>query len=213
MPTRAPLSRNPSNSRHPLPTALRMLLLAAMLAASAAHADDYADVSRLMQAGQYPEALAKADQYIAGKPRDPQMRFFKGVIQTETGKTGDAIATFTKITEEYPELPEPYNNLAVIYAGQNQFDKARAALEMAVRTNPSYATAHENLGDVYAKLASQAYEKALQLDGRNTSVPPKLTLIRNLFSADTKGQKPAVAGAQKSSPAVARPAASGASPR
>jgi len=212
MPTRAPFS---SNLRHPLPAALRMLLLAATLSVSAAHADDYADVSRLMRAGQYPEALAKADQYIAGKPRDPQMRFFKGVIQTETGKTSDAIATFTKITEEYPELPEPYNNLAVLYAGQNQFDKARAALEMAIRTNPSYATAHENLGDVYAKLASQAYSKALQLDGRNTSVPPKLALIRTLLSADPKGQKPAAAGAQASSPTLARPAApaSGASPR
>lgn len=215
MPTRAPsFSSNSSNSRKPLPAALRVLLLAAMLSVSAAHADDYADVSRLMRAGQYPEALAKADQYIASKPRDPQMRFFKGVIQTETGKTSDAIATFTKITEEYPELPEPYNNLAVIYAGQNQFDKARAALEMAIRTNPSYATAHENLGDVYAKLASQAYDKALQLDRGNTSVPPKLALIRELFSAGTKNQKSAAAGAQTSGPMAVKPApAPVASPR
>jgi tetratricopeptide (TPR) repeat protein len=190
-----------------------MLVVAAALSVSAAHADDYADVSRLMRAGQYPEALAKVDQYLAGKPRDPQMRFFKGVIQTETGKTNDAIATFTKITEDYPELPEPYNNMAVLYAGQSQFDKARAALEMAIRTNPSYATAHENLGDVYARLASQAYSKALQLDGGNAAVPPKLALIRNLFSADAKAQpqaaaKPA-AGAQASGPvtAAAAPAA------
>ncbi len=215
MPTRAPsFSSNSSTSRRPLPAVLRVLLLAAMLSVSAAHADDYADVSRLMRAGQYPEALAKADQYIASKPRDPQMRFFKGVIQTETGKTSDAIATFTKITEEYPELPEPYNNLAVIYAGQNQFDKARAALEMAIRTNPSYATAHENLGDVYAKLASQAYDKALQLDRGNTSVPPKLALIRELFSAGTKNQKSAAAGAQTSGPMAVKPApAPVASPR
>jgi tetratricopeptide (TPR) repeat protein len=199
--------------RKPLSTALRLLVVAAALSMSAAHADDYADVSRLMRAGQYPEALAKVDQYLAGKPRDPQMRFFKGVIQTETGKTNDAIATFTKITEDYPELPEPYNNMAVLYAGQSQFDKARAALEMAIRTNPSYATAHENLGDVYARLASQAYSKALQLDGGNAAVPPKLALIRNLFSADAKAQpqaaaKPA-AGAQASGPvtAAAPPAA------
>lgn len=194
-------------SRKPLSAALRMLFLAATLSVSAAHADDYADVSRLMRAGQYAEALAKADQYLASKPRDPQMRFFKGVIQTETGKTGDAIATFTKITEDYPELPEPYNNMAVLYAGQNQFDKARAALEMAIRTNPSYATAHENLGDVYAKLASQAYSKALQLDSGNAGVQPKLALIRTLFSADTKGQqKPAATGAQPSAPVPATPA-------
>ena len=180
-------------TRKPLSAALRMLVVAAALSVSAAHADDYADVSRLMRAGQFPEALAKVDQYLATKPRDPQMRFFKGVIQTETGKANEAIATFTKITEDYPELPEPYNNMAVLYAGQSQFDKARAALEMAIRTNPSYATAHENLGDVYARLASQAYSKALQLDGGNAAVPPKLALIRNLFSADAKAQPQAVA--------------------
>ncbi|OGC01678.1 MAG: hypothetical protein A3G82_21995, partial [Burkholderiales bacterium RIFCSPLOWO2_12_FULL_67_210] len=133
-----------------------------------AQSDDYAEVNRLMRAGQFSEALTKADQHLANKPRDAQMRFLKGVIQTESGKPTDAIATFSKLTEDYPELPEPYNNLAVLYAGQSQFDKARAALEMAIRTNPSYATAHENLGDVYAKLASQAYSKALQLDSGNT---------------------------------------------
>ena len=185
----------------------RMLAVAAVLSASSAWADDYADVSRLMRAGQYAEAMTKSEQYLAGKPKDPQMRFLKGVIQTETGKTNDAITTFTQITQDYPELPEPYNNMAVLYAGQSQFDKARAALEMAIRTNPSYATAHENLGDVYAKLASQAYSKALQLDGGNAGVQPKLALIRTLFSADGKAvqnpQKPAAAA-----PATPPPAAS-----
>ncbi|MES2412350.1 MAG: tetratricopeptide repeat protein [Pseudomonadota bacterium] len=184
-------------------TVLRTLLLAAGLSAGAAYADDYSDVNALIRSGKIAEALAKADQYLAGKPRDPQMRFIKGVIQTEAGKPGDAITTFTQITQDYPELPEPYNNLAVLYAGQSQFDKARAALEMAIRTNPSYATAHENLGDVYAKLASQAYSKALQLDGGNTGVQPKLALIRTLFAPDAKGQKPATS-AQAAAAAAAR---------
>ncbi len=179
---------------HKFPRALRLLALAsALLAGFAAFADEYSDVNQLLRAGKHAEALGKADLYLAGKPRDPQMRFLKGVIQTEAGRTADAIATFTKLTEDYPELPEPYNNLAVLYAGQSQFDKARAALEMAIRTNPSYATAHENLGDVYAKLASQAYSKALQLDASNTAVQPKLALIRELFAPAAKGPTKAVA--------------------
>jgi cytochrome c-type biogenesis protein CcmH/NrfG/ketosteroid isomerase-like protein len=173
--------------------ALRVLVLAVTLSATAAYADDYADVNALVRSGKLAEALTKADQYLSGKPRDPQMRFLKGVIQTEAAKPNDAITTFTQITQDYPELPEPYNNLAVLYAGQGQYDKARAALEMAIRTNPSYSTAHENLGDVYAKLASQAYSKALQLDGTNTGVQPKLALIRTLFAPDAKGQKPTTA--------------------
>jgi tetratricopeptide (TPR) repeat protein len=185
--------------------ALRVLVLAATLSVTAAYADEYADVNVLVRAGKLAEALTKADQYLAGKPRDPQMRFIKGVIQTEAAKPTEAITTFTQITQDYPELPEPYNNLAVLYAGQGQFDKARAALEMAIRTNPSYATAHENLGDVYAKLASQAYSKALQLDGANTGVQPKLALIRTLFAPDAKGQKPAAA-APAAPVAAAKPA-------
>ena len=182
-----------------------------------AQTEDYAEVNRLLRSGQLAEALTKADQYLVGKARDPQMRFLRGVILTESGKTQDAIATFSKLTEDYPELPEPYNNLAVLYAGQSQFDKARAALEMAIRTNPSYATAHENLGDVYAKLASQAYSKALQLDGTNPAVAPKLSLIRNLFAADTRpGAAASVAAAsataKPASPALAAPVAAATKP-
>lgn len=187
----------------PLFSAIRWVALAATLSFGVAHADDYADVAQLVRNGKLPEAMAKADQYLAAKPRDPQMRFLKGVIQRDSGNNTEAIATFTRLTEDYPELPEPYNNLAVLYAGQSQFDKARTALEMAIRTNPSYTTAHENLGDVYAKLASQAYGKALQLDANNAAVPPKLALIRELFNpATSKGQRPA---STLSTPAPAAP--------
>jgi len=196
------------HARIPFFTTLRLLALALACTASVAYADDYSDVNQLMQSGKLSEAMVKADNYLSTKPADPQMRFLKGVIQRNLGKQAEAIATFTKLTQDYPELPEPYNNLAVLYAGQNQFDKARAALEMAIRTNPSYATAHENLGDIYARLASQAYNKALQLDGANAAVPPKLALIRELFNPNNKGQRPATAAlAAVPAVAVAKPSA------
>lgn len=185
-------------------TTLRLLALAAACGAFAAHADEYGDVSQLLRANKFPEAMAKVDAHLSAKPGDPQMRFLKGVIQRNSGKQADAIVTFTKLTEDYPELPEPYNNLAVLYASQSQFDKARAALEMAIRTNPSYATAHENLGDVYARLASEAYNKALNLDGANPAVQPKLALIRELFKPNGKGQSPGTVTASVA-PAAAAP--------
>ncbi len=165
-------------------------LLAMLLACSAlpCWADESGDVSQLLRAGKLTEAMTRVEAYLVSKPNDPQMRFLKGVIQRNSGKQAEAIATFAKLTQDYPELPEPYNNLAVLYAGQGQFDKARATLEMAIRTNPNYATAHENLGDVFARLASEAYSKALQLDRGNTSVPTKLAVIRELFSPSGKGQ-------------------------
>ena len=205
--------------KHSRFSAFKRIGLISVLAAcfvTSAYADEYADVMQLMRQGKHADALSKADQYLSGKPKDAQMRFLKGVIQRDAGKTSEAVATFTKLTEDYPELPEPYNNLAVLYASQSQFDKARAALEMAIRTNPSYATAHENLGDVYAKLASQAYNKALQLDSGNTAVPPKLALIRELFnpagprtavaSTPVAATKPTVVAPVAKEPAAAAPA-------
>ena len=187
--------------------------------AAPANVQVVAEIQRLMKQGQMPQALEKTEQLISSKPRDAQGRFLKGLILTETGRQPEAIAVFTKLTEDFPELPEPYNNLAVLYAQQKQYDKARTALEMAIRTHPSYSIAHENLGDVYAKLASQAYDKALQLDSSNKATQSKLSMIKDLISTSSKpGSKPTaqtevapaappakVASAEAAKPSVAAP--------
>lgn len=179
-------------------------------------ADNLPEVQRLLKQGQYPQALEKVEAHLAGKPKDAQGRFLKGLILTEMGKPADAIAVFTKLTEDYPELPEPYNNLAVLYAQQKQYDKARTALEMAIRTHPSYAIAYENLGDIYAKLASQAYDKALQIDSSNSTAQNKMALIRDLISTSARpnvkpqavapATAPAPVAAPTPAPAAAKPA-------
>ena len=183
--------------------------------ASLAHADDIADIGKLLKGGQLDQAMQKVDGLLATKPRDAQGRFLKGLILTEQNKTAEAITLFTRLTEDYPELPEPYNNLAVLYAGQGQYEKARQSLEMAIRTHPSYATAHENLGDVYAKLASQAYDKALSLDSNNPAAQSKLAMARELIgSGSTRARAqaaqatPAAQAAIKPLPGTPAPAAS-----
>jgi len=184
------------------------LLLASLLIAPCveAQSDDYQEASRLFRSGQQAQALERVDNFLKGNPKDARARFLKGLILTEQNKPADAIKLFTGLTEDYPELPEPYNNLAVLHASQGQYDKARAALEMAIRTHPSYATAHENLGDIYAKMASQAYDKALQLDKSNAAAQTKLELIKELFSSSARGgAKPTAGKAEtgaKATPAV-----------
>jgi Flp pilus assembly protein TadD len=158
-------------------------LIVLLMMSASVRADEYADVNRLLRQGVPAEALMKADAYIAGKPRDPQMRFLRGVILSEQGRIADATTAFTQLTQDFPELPEPYNNLAALYAQQSQFDKARDALETAIKLNPNYATAYENLGDVYARLAAQTYGRAQQIAPGNTTVTPKLAMIRQLFVA------------------------------
>lgn len=195
------------------------LLLCASLGA---YADDVEDANKLFKQGHHSQALDKVNGYLVSKPKDAQARFLKGLILTEQVKTAEAIKVFTALTEDYPELPEPYNNLAVLYAGQGQYDKAKQALEMAIRTHPSYATAHENLGDIYAKMASQAYDRALQLDRSNTATQTKLAMIQELFAGGSRGKEssarispapgkaegtvPVVAAANKPDPAQPEPA-------
>jgi tetratricopeptide (TPR) repeat protein len=169
---------------HLIPSRSAIALMIALVAAPpAAVADDLQDASKLFKAGQYQPALERVNKALAVKPKDAEARFLKGLILTEQGNSDEAIDVFLKLTQDYPALPEPYNNLAVIYASQGQYEKARAALEKSIHTHPSYATAYENLGDVYARLASQAYDKALQLDSENTGAQNKLALARELVGA------------------------------
>lgn len=163
------------------------------LSAPAVLADELAEAAELLRGGQHQKALVHVDRVLAGKPGDPHARFLKGLIYTDQGNTSAAIDVFRKLTEDYPELPEPHNNLAVIYASQGEYDKARLALEKSIRTHPSYATAYENLGDVYARLASQAYDKALKLDAANAGAQNKLALVRELVSGASREGRPAVA--------------------
>ncbi|MEQ6474650.1 tetratricopeptide repeat protein [Comamonas sp. wu1-DMT] len=174
-------------------TAARAAALAALLAAGSAYADDYTDVAQLLKSGKTQQALQKADTYLAKNSRDPQMRFLRGIALSNDGKTEDAIAAFRQLTEDYPELPEPYNNLAVIYARQGDLDRARAALEAAVRNNPNYAVAHENLGDIYARLAYQSYAQSLAKGGRPAALNPKLKQLKDLLQPATSLATPAPA--------------------
>jgi tetratricopeptide (TPR) repeat protein len=185
---------------------LRTLALALAFACGSASADDVQEASKLLRAGQHQQALERVNKVLATKPRDAQARFLKGLIFTEQGNTKEAIAIFQKLTEDFPELPEPYNNLAVIFASQGQYDKARAALEQSIRTHPSYATAYENLGDVYAKLASQAYDKALQLDSSNSAAQNKLALVRDLVGPPLAAKPAAVARKEPPKPEPVKPA-------
>jgi Flp pilus assembly protein TadD len=140
------------------------------------------EVQKLMAAGQWKPALARADAHLAKKPRDAQMRFVRGVILTEMKDTGAAREVFERLNEDFPELPEPYNNLAVLYAAQGQLDRARTLLETALSVRPDYGTAQENLGDIYLQMSADAYQRAARLQSSNRTAANKLALTRELLT-------------------------------
>jgi Flp pilus assembly protein TadD len=150
-----------------------------------AYAQSLKEVREMIARKDYAAAAAKVDALLAGRPREAQARFLKGVIQTARGETDAAILTYRALTEDYPELPEPYNNLAVLYAQKGDYNGARLALETAVTAAPDWAVARENLGDIYARLAAENYDRAAALDKANKTAPAKLVLARQLLVTKT----------------------------
>ena len=127
---------------------------------TAAHADAYTVVQRKVRNLQWSQAQQAAQTHLQAHPNDPQMRLLLSQIQAGLGDTTSAQATLQQLTQDYPELPEPHNNLAASYAAQGRLDMALLALKTAVAARPDYTVALENLGDVYLLLAQQAYAKA-----------------------------------------------------
>lgn len=153
---------------------------ALFLVPAAATASVSSDAQALINQGQAAQALQQLDAHLARNPQDAEARFTRGLALVQLNRANDAIRVFAGLTRDYPQLPEPYNNLAVLYAAQGEYEKARDALQAALATHPSYATAHENLGDIYAALAGAAYNRALQLDESNQVLRRKLALLNQL---------------------------------
>jgi tetratricopeptide (TPR) repeat protein len=151
-----------------------------------AQADELTQIQRLHESGQTSSALQRADQLLLQRPKDAQILFFKGVMLAGSQRGPEAMALFEQLTQDYPDLAEPYNNLATLYAASGNYAKACVALEQALSLNPDYATAHENLGDIHAALAAESYARALKLEPRSTSVPMKLNLARELYKNPTR---------------------------
>jgi len=162
----------------------------AIAASAPARADEQGEINRLAGAGQTSEALARLDRLLDERPRDAQLRFQKGVILAESQRPREAMEVFSKLADDYPEIPEPHNNLGVLYAAAGDYERARVALDAALRANPNYAVAHRNMGDILAQLARQEYTRALQLDPSNTAVPPKLALLREIIKPVTPAMAP-----------------------
>jgi len=150
------------------------------------YAQGLREASAMVKDRQFANANLKLDVLLAQRPREPQARFLKGVVQTEQAQDAAAIATFQALIEDYPELPEPYNNLAVLYAQKGEYEGARIALESAVKASPDWGVAHENLGDIYIRLGAAEYATASRLDRTNKAAAAKLVLARELVAPAPK---------------------------
>ena len=152
----------------------------AFAAMAAAAAPAIEEAQALIAKGQFEQALGLLDRHLKSEPQDAEARFKRGLVLVKLNRNDDAAAAFASLTRDFPELPQAYNNLAVVYAQQGEYDKARQALEASLAAQPSYALAHENLGNIYAALSAASYKRALTLDPGNAAVRAKLKIVTEL---------------------------------
>lgn len=164
--------------------ALAAVFTVLVLVSGLAAAGTLPEIRSLAADQHYAEALKQLDAYLENHAGDVEARLFRGVILTRQGNIDEAIATFDQLSKDRPELPEPLNNLAVLYAAQGRYDDSRKVLQRAIELEPRYDTAHENLGDVYAKLANIAYERAFTLNKKNSSARDKASWMTRVLDTE-----------------------------
>jgi len=135
--------------------------------------------------GQRPAAVAQVEAALSRTPDDAHLRFALGVMRMELGEKDLARKLFTGLTQDYPDLADPYNNLAVLHAAAGELDEAQAALQQALRLQPDHAQAQENLGDVLIRQALRAYQRAQKAapvasDGLSGKIARTLAMSREL---------------------------------
>ncbi|HTH59252.1 MAG TPA: tetratricopeptide repeat protein [Paraburkholderia sp.] len=160
-------------------------------AAPPASADQTPGADAAIAQHNWTAALTELDTRIQSNPRDVQAKFKRATVLARLGRDDDAIAAFRELTQQYPELPEPYNNLAALLAKQGRLDEARVALETATRANPSYALAFENLGDLYLRLADASYRRALALGHASGATQQRLDDLQKIVAPSAANARPA----------------------
>lgn len=145
---------------------IALLLLATLHGAPRAASEDVRAVQELLSRGQPQAALQRLDTRTgvpmppngAAAGTDAELRFLRGVALMDLQRNDEALAWFERMTQDLPELPDPFNNIALLHVRAGRLEPARQALEAALRNDPSYRVARANLGLVHLMLAVQAWE-------------------------------------------------------
>lgn len=141
-------------------------------------------ISAMMDRGQYAEALDIIDRRDAQRQAemamgyDVQLLFLRGRALAGLNRHNEAIEHYLNMTAQFPELPEPWNNLAIEYVKQGKLDMAYDALNMALKANPRYTAAQANLGWVQLMQARESFQNAQSAPGANQAAQQTTDILR-----------------------------------
>jgi tetratricopeptide (TPR) repeat protein len=157
---------------------------AAAASAPGLPAKTFESAQALLQRGSPAAALELAESQPEQQAREPRWRFLRALALSALGRLEESAAVYTRLTQDFPDIAEPHNNLAVLRAAQGRLDDARDGLERALRADPALREAHENLGDVHLRLAIRHWETAAVTSPVSPTADPalmrKLKLAREL---------------------------------
>ena len=139
-----------------------MAMLTALLSPASSSGETLGRAIALASEQRYGQARAVLDPVLARDPAHPLGRVLDGVLRAHEGRIGEAIEIFERLRRDHPGMPEPWNNLAVLYAAEGRFDEARETLVTALARRPS-AIGYANLADIYSILARHAHARAREL--------------------------------------------------
>ena len=161
--------------------------------AAVSHADDpVARALSLVSQEKYSEARAVLEPLLQRQPNAPRVRLLNGVLLAREGNGREAVAIFERLRGERPDMFEPYNNLAVLYAEQGRLDEAHEMLFAALERRPD-PVAYANLGDIYTRLADRAYTRARDVPGTFGAAIQRIPARRPVAGAAAKPDASAAA--------------------
>jgi tetratricopeptide (TPR) repeat protein len=148
-----------------------VIILCLLVTGTALAAASMQQMQQLISQERFVDAVSTGEQLLSQNPRHSQARFLTAYAYQMSAQTDRAISLYQGLIEDNPQLPEPRNNLAMIYLARGDYDRASQLLVEAINTRSSYAIAYENLSQVYKGLASEAYRRAVS----ESSEPAKYT--------------------------------------
>lgn len=137
-------------------------------------------VDSFIARGEYRQALQYAQDGLQKNPMSAQLKFQRCVALEKLGRNNEAIKGLRDLIALYPEIPEPYNNLAVLVAKSGNIDEAESLLKKALALRPKFALAYKNLGDVYLARAKAAYSSSLEIAPKQSKLQTKLEALNAL---------------------------------
>ena len=131
-------------------------------------------VARANESGATKQPLTQSDSQSERPTPSAEAidRFNHGLTLITQGRSDEAITVYEGLIKAFPQFPQPYNNLASVFASLGNLERAESLLRQGLELDDRYRLFRKNLGSLLIHRASRIYREAI--DGeRDTNASAK----------------------------------------